>query len=67
MVRGGPRKPGPGKTIGRPALKNQKRIKTSITLRPDHHEWLQGKVISKEIEDALDNHIAGESYRQQFD
>jgi hypothetical protein len=59
MTRGGKRKPGPGKKIGRPVL-TDKRIKTSITLRPDHKEWLEGKNISGEIETALDGHIEKE-------
>ena len=54
-MRGGKRTPGPGKSLGAPVLGKNKRIKTSINLRPDHYERLRGKNLSNEIEIALDN------------
>jgi len=54
---GGKRTPGPGKKVGPPFLKDKKRVKTSITLRPDHYKKLQGNQPSEVIEKALDEHF----------
>jgi hypothetical protein len=56
MGKGGPRQAGPGKFMGRPVLKEDvKKIKTSITLRPDHLERMTGEKKSVVIEKALDH------------
>ena len=54
MTRGGLRKPGPGKSLGRPALGKTKKVRKSITLRPDHIARMKGEKASTVIETALD-------------
>ena len=57
MTRGGKRK-----GAGRKPSPNKK-VKKSITIRPDQFEWItsDGRKASKEIEKALDKHIEGGS------
>jgi len=55
MTRGGLRIPGPGKSLGRPALGKTKKVRKSITLRPDHIRRMKGKKVSTIIEIALDH------------
>ena len=55
LGRGGKRK-----GAGRKPLPNKK-IKKTITLRPDHVAWLKGKNTSREIEIALDKYIEQQS------
>ena len=56
MTRGGKRK-----GAGRKPSPNKK-VKKSITIRPDQLEWItsDGRTASKEIEIALDKHIKRE-------